>query len=304
MKNFRIIALTALILTAACTKEYNDSQLQDRLDKIKAEIEQIEKTLNGYKSQIETYNALISANSNGVYVTAVNEIKDGDKVIGYEICLEGREPIIIMNGSDGKPGQNGADGYSPKIGIVEKDGRFYWTVDGICLEDSPASPDPDMLEQWNGETPEVFIQDGKWYVRTSTGELELGLVSDSDCNFTDEVFGGVQIKGGILEITLENGTTLQLPLRQEFGVSVEATNSPFVWNYTVTGAFNNPSLNVLCPFGWSSDVIPGETSFVGEISLIPASSVNSGAYTFNILVSDGAHSTAATITINYNCALE
>ena len=113
MKNIRIMALAALIFTAACTKEYNDSELQNRLDKIQAEIEQIENILNGYKSQIETYKALMAANADGVYVTAVNEIKDGDKVIGYEICFEGREPIVIMNGSDGKSGQDGADGHSP-----------------------------------------------------------------------------------------------------------------------------------------------------------------------------------------------
>ena len=304
MKNFRIMLLAALICTVACTKEYNDSELKDRLDKIKSEIEQIEKTLNGYKSQIETYKALISANSEGVYVTAVNEIKDGDKVIGYEICFEGREPIIIMNGSDGKPGQDGADGHSPKIGIVEKDGRYYWTVDGICLEDSPASPNPDMLEEWNGTTPEVFIRDGKWYIKTTTGEIELGIVSESDLCFSDNVFGGVEVDGDILEVMLDNGTTIQFPIRQEYGVSVEATNSSLVWKYTITGAFDQPSLNVLCPYGWSSDVVIGETPFVGEITLLPASTVKSGDYTFNILVSDGAHSTATTITINYNGALE
>lgn len=303
MKKYAIIALSAVMTIAACTNDYDDSDLQGRLDKVQADIEKMEALLEGYRAQIETYQALMAANADGTYVTAVNEIKEGDKVIGYEICLEGREPVRIMNGLDGKPGEDGPDGYSPKVGVAEKDGRYYWTIDGRILEDSPASPDPGMLDTWNGETPEVFIRDGKWYVRTSSGEQELGLVSDSDALLSDEVFGDVRVEEDILKITLDNGTVVDLPILQEYGVLVEATESPLTWKYEITGKFDTPSLNVFCPSDWSAQVTPEADVTEGNIALVPDSSVTAGTYTFNVLVSDGTHSAATAFTINYNGGL-
>lgn len=303
MKKYAIIALSAVMTIAACTNDYDDSDLQGRLDKVQADIEKMEALLEGYRAQIETYQALMAANADGTYVTAVNEIKEGDKVIGYEICLEGREPVRIMNGLDGKPGEDGPDGYSPKVGVAEKDGRYYWTIDGRILEDSPASPDPGMLDTWNGETPEVFIRDGKWYVRTSSGEQELGPVSASDALLSDEVFGEVSLDGGILKITLEDGTVIDLPILQEYGVLVEATESPLTWKYEITGKFDTPSLNVFCPSDWSAQVTPEADVTEGNIALVPDSSVTAGTYTFNVLVSDGTHSAATAFTINYNGGL-
>lgn len=303
MNKYAIIALSALMTIAACTKEYDDSDLQGRLDKVQADIEKMEAVLEGYRTQIEIYQTLMSANADGIYVTAVNEIKEDGKVIGYEICLEGRDPVRIMNGLDGKPGEDGPDGYSPKVGVAEKDGRYYWTIDGKILEDSPASPDPGMLDTWNGETPEVFIRDGKWYVRTSSGEQELGLVSDSDALLSDEVFGDVRVEEDILKITLDNGTVVDLPILQEYGVLVEATESPLTWKYEITGKFDTPSLNVFCPSDWSAQIAPDADGTKGSIILVPGSSVKTGTYTFNVLVSDGTHSAAAAFTINYNGGL-
>ena len=75
MNKYAIIALSALMTIAACTKEYDDSDLQGRLDKVQADIEKMEAVLEGYRTQIEIYQTLMSANADGIYVTAVNEIK-------------------------------------------------------------------------------------------------------------------------------------------------------------------------------------------------------------------------------------
>ena len=297
MKKLMFIVMAALTMAAACSKAYDDSDLQKRLDKVESEIGSVKAALEGYKAQVTAYQAFITAFENGSHVSSIDQIKDGDKVLGYRISFEGDiAPVVIMHGRDGVPGQDGEAGYTPVLGIAQEDGRFYWTVDGNIRDDMPASPDVESLGIKNGETPEILVKDGKWVMKTSEGEEVLGLVSDSDVLVADDVFGNVEKLDHVLKVTLANGTVMEFPLLQEYAVAIDDTADPFVKGYRISGKFTTPALNVFCPAGWKAQVQSAEGGLSGIIRLTAATSVRPGEYTFNVLVSDGTHSASTSFT--------
>ena len=293
MKKLVFIAMAGLMMTAACSKGYDDRALQDRLDKVESDIKAVEAALDAYRTQVAAYQAFVAAFDNGTYVTSVEEIEGGFRIV----FADGIEPIEIMNGKDGAPGQDGAAGYTPVLGITLKGDRCYWTVDGMIREDMPASPDAGSLGIKNGETPEILVKDGKWVMKTSKGEEVLGLVSDSDALVSDDLFGNVEKLDQVLKVTLDNGTVMEFPLLQEYAVAIDDTADPFVKGYRISGKFTTPALNVFCPAGWMAQVHSAEGGLSGTITLTPATSAQPGKYTFNVLVTDGTHSTSASFTV-------
>lgn len=293
MKKLVFIAMAGLMMTAACSKGYDDRALQDRLDKVEADIKAVEAALDAYRTQVAAYQAFVEAFDNGVYVTSVEEIKGGYRIV----FADGIEPIEIMNGKDGAPGQDGAAGYTPVLGITLKGDRYYWTVDGKIREDMPASPDAGSLGIKNGETPEILVKDGKWVMKTSKGEEVLGLVSDSDVLVSDDVFGNVEKQDQVLKVTLTNGTVMEFPLLQEYAVAIDDTSDPMIKGYRIRGKFTTPSLSVFCPSGWKAQVLSAENGLAGRITLASPEDAAPGEYTFNVLVTDGTHSASTNFTV-------
>lgn len=293
MKKFVFIAMAGLMMTAACSKGYDDSALHDRLDKVEADIEAVEAALDAYRTQVTAYQAFVAAFDNGTYVTSVEEIEGGYRIV----FADGIDPIEIMNGKDGVPGQDGAAGYTPVLGITLKGDRYYWTVDGKIREDMPASPDAGSLGIKNGETPEILVKDGKWVMKTSKGEEVLGLVSDSDALVSDDVFGNVEKLDHVLKVTLANGTVMEFPLLQEYAVAIDDTSDPMIKGYRISGKFTTPSLSVFCPSGWKAQVLSAENGLAGRITLASPEDAVPGEYTFNVLVTDGTHSASASFVV-------
>lgn len=311
MRTNGLYALAAVLSVAmACSKAYDDSALQERLDKVEADVENVASMLDGYKSQLDKYQTFISAYESGAYVSSYEEIKDGEAVVGYRITFDGSilQPIEIMKGADGKPGTAGDDGYSPVLGVVkDADGIYWWTVDGE-KSDMGASSDIRKLGIVNGETPQIYIEEGKWYAKTGDAEpVCLGEVSATDAIVGDDIFGDVEDAESVLKITLWNGTEVELPKVQEYGVFVEGTTDAKVYAFRISGEFDAPALSVICPYGgWKALVEAAENGLTGLVTLTPPATVSAGSYVFNVLVTDGVHSasTAFTVTVNEEGGLE
>lgn len=303
MKN-RVMTLmvAAVCMAVSCVKPYDDRELVDRLDNIEADINAAEVLLESYKAQIASYQAFVTAYEKGTYVSSVEEIIDGGKILGYRISFvdQTMPPIEIMNGVDGMPGSDGKDGYTPQMGIALSEGRYYWTVDGQIRLDMPASPDADALDVKNGETPQILIEEGNWVMVVGDIKEVLGPVSATDDQVGDDLFGKVEVSDDILKVTMLNGTVLELPVIQEFGVLVERAAQENTFDYSLSGAFDAPIVSVLCPYGWSASVEAESNALTGHITLTMPENVKAGDYTFNVLVTDGSHSafTVFTVTVN------
>lgn len=111
---------------------YDDDEvwnaINDQEERIAA-LEEWQKTAN---ENIAALQAIVNGND---YITSVEEIKDGDEIIGYTINFHRQGEVTIYNGKDGEKGD------MPVIGVSEgEDGRWYWTVNGELLEDADGNP--------------------------------------------------------------------------------------------------------------------------------------------------------------------
>lgn len=131
MKRFVYAALCVVSLClSGCG--YDDDEvwnaINDQEERIAA-LEEWQKTAN---ENIAALQAIVNGND---YITSVEEIKEGDEVIGYTINFYRQGEVTIYNGKDGEKGD------MPVISVTEgEDGRWYWTVNGELLEDANGNP--------------------------------------------------------------------------------------------------------------------------------------------------------------------
>ena len=131
MKRFVYAALCVVSLClGGCG--YDDDEvwnaINDQEERIAA-LEEWQKTAN---ENIAALQAIVNGND---YITSVEEIKEGDEIIGYTINFHRQGEVTIYNGKDGEKGD------MPVIGVSEgEDGRWYWTVNGELLEDADGNP--------------------------------------------------------------------------------------------------------------------------------------------------------------------
>ena len=177
---------------------------QKAFDELKAQVEQL-------NANIAALQVIVNALQAKDYVTSVVPIVDNGVEVGYKITFDKGDSVTIYHGKDGADGNDGADGkdgkdgYTPVIGIrQDADGIYYWTLDGEWLFDekgqkvkavgtdgqngadgsngADGAPGSDGQDGANGAdgkdgiTPQLDIQNGKWYVSYDNGQtwIEIG----------------------------------------------------------------------------------------------------------------------------------
>ena len=109
----------------------------------------LEAIVSQMNNNISALQKLVEALESKDYVTSTTPLVENGVIVGYIINFTKSGPITIMhgkdgvNGSDGASGKDGKDGVSPVIGVKQdKDGRYYWTLNGIWLLDSNGNKIP------------------------------------------------------------------------------------------------------------------------------------------------------------------
>jgi hypothetical protein len=311
---YYIIAVLAVSAASGCTKSFDDSQFQNRLDAVQQTIDKVKADLDIYNTQISALQALAQANQAGASVKSVEEILENGVVAGYKILLDNGNSLVVLNGKDGEDGEHGTpgkdghvgtdgtDGHSPKVGLVYQDGAYYWTVDGEFLKDSkgnlvPATANTNEITAKNGVTPVVSLEGGKWYVTFGDEKICLGEASATeDVLVADGVFAdenAVVVEKGVVVVTLADGSKISVPMYQDYSITFSKTGQEDVLAYTLTGFFENPQVNVICSGGWDVDV----NQTAATIAITPiAEGVRQDAV-FNVLVSDGTHSVSGQFSV-------
>ena len=167
-------------------------------------------------ANIVALQTIVNALESNDYVTGVTTLYEGVNEIGYKISFSKSGSVTIYHGkdgkdgADGKDGQDGAngingtngtdgkDGVTPVIGVAQENGVYYWTVNGSWLLDASGNkvpttgndgaPGQDGANGSNGAngtngtdgkdgiTPQLKIENGKWFVSYDNGAswTELG----------------------------------------------------------------------------------------------------------------------------------
>lgn len=131
MKRF-IYATMCIVSLCLGGCEYDDAEVWDAIDNQEERIAALEEWQKTVNENIAALQAIVNGND---YITSVEELKEGDEVIGYTINFYRQGEVTIYNGKDGE------DGEVPVIGVTEgEDGRWYWTVNGELMEDADGNP--------------------------------------------------------------------------------------------------------------------------------------------------------------------
>ena len=190
MKRYRLLATAILAIAVAfvpscqkydeLTQDY--SELDQRVTNLEGRVTALETLCGKLNGNIGVLQSAVDVLQGRDYVTAVKELVEGGKVVGYEITFynsgvrriyngkdgldgkDGKDGVDGAPGQDGAAGPAGADGHTPAIGITSApDGSYYWTLDGEPILGSDGNPF--KAGGQNGLTPELKIDNGYWYVR-------------------------------------------------------------------------------------------------------------------------------------------
>lgn len=256
MRKIILLILSLCTAFSACQK-FDDTDIWNSINSLDKRVEALEKLCREMNTNIDALQSLVKALENQDYITNVSPINENGKVIGYTISFAKGDPITIYHGQDGKDGQNGTDGkdgadgqdgkdgqdgQTPIIGVAkDTDGIYYWTLNGQWLLDDngqkikavgtdgqngsngqdgdTGAPGQDGTPGQDGITPQLKIEDGKWFVSYDNGAswVEVGqAIGDQGPQGTpgvdgDAFFQSVTETNDYVLMVLANGTEIRIP---------------------------------------------------------------------------------------------
>ena len=194
-----ILTLTLVsFLAAGCLDTFNND-----LDVLERRIAQMEEKCQKINDQIEALRQVISSLEEYDFITKVESIKEGSRVVGYKIYFTHSNPITLHCGTDAE---------TPVMGVAKaEDGIYYWTVL------YPGSEEAQFVLDNNGNkiaasaaSPELKIENGYWYITYDGGRNWQNLgkaTADDGATF----FSSVEERDGYIVFKLVNGTEIKVP---------------------------------------------------------------------------------------------
>ena len=223
-KLFTYLLSAVMILAVGCSEGFDDSEIWDKLNSLENRVAALEQLCKEMNTNISSLSDIVKALQNNDYVTNIAPITEDGKVIGYTITFSKSGSVTIYHGKDGK---DGADGYTPVIGVaMDSDGIYYWTLDGDWLLDKNGNKvkaeGKDGQNGKDGITPKLKIENGYWLISYDNGSTwqELGKATGEDGKDGadgedgtggDSMFKDVTYDDDYVYITLTDGSTLIIP---------------------------------------------------------------------------------------------
>ncbi len=173
---------TAMLLLSSCS-EFDDTAIWEELNDHTERIEKLEQLCSRLNNNVEALYALVEALDTHDYVVSVVPVVEDGKEVGYTITFARSGSVTIYHGADGKPGtdgtdgEDGEDGHTPIVGVKkDKDGIYYWTLDGEWLLDKDGKKirvdgedGVDGVDGKDGVIPQLKIERGYWYISYDNG---------------------------------------------------------------------------------------------------------------------------------------
>lgn len=240
--------LAGALMNTSCYR-YDDSQ-------IKQSIAQLEQELNELKAQLQGEISALKDMVNGlVTVVQITENQDGSTVV----TLSDGQSFTIAKDISGKT----------LITVIEEGGQYYWatTVDGG--DAVPLIVDGKMVPVSMNLTPQLKIEEGKWYISLDGGKTwvfsGVEIREDEPQNPGEEkidIFIAASQDDDYVYLTLADGTVISVAKEKEVCFQVLAGKQYFT--YGQTKSMTVEMAEVLdytiteVPKGWEAEIIEGE----------------------------------------------
>ena len=182
-------------------------EFEDRLSAVEGKLEALQKQVDELNSQVGLISQLLSGK---YFVQSVMDLEDGS---GYSLVLVDADGKTVE-----KTVHNGTDAHSPQISVKQDtDGLYYWTIDGNWLM---ADGKKVRASGADGLTPEVKVEDGKWYYRLGDGQWVFA--GDAVTTVQCPIAGiDTTSKEGVVIFTLSDGATVEVPFASAGAVKLQ-----------------------------------------------------------------------------------
>ncbi len=321
-KLFAFAAFVVTLVVSSCS--YDDTPIWDKLNDHEERIKTLEELCTNMNTNIEALQGIVEALEKHDYIVDVVENEDG-----YTINFAKGNSITIKNGKDGANGNDGAngadgadgaDGQTPVIGVAEEDGVYYWTVNGEWLTDANGNKikavgsdgangadgndganGADGANGNDGVTPQLKIEDNKWFVSYDEGAtwVELGIVAEGDVVVANPIEVTEDEKYVYFKLSDDQVITIAkvTPLEIEFeSISDAVTGSLVKVGYTITTTAESVEVEAIAAKNVADvEVVKGEGN-TGVINITVGE--NEGESKVLVFVGDETRVIMRSITIN------
>ena len=199
MKKKHILTLILCMLPlTGCYNEIasNLDLLERRIERLEQRCKEMNTTLSGLRDIVDKLNTYD-------FLSGVETLREGTKVIGYKLSFTHSDPVILYNGTDAA---------TPILGVARgEDGVWYWTVKYPADEEATFLTDNYGVRiPTSAASPEIKIENGYWMVTYDGGQIwhNLGRATGED---GASFFKSIENMGDYVQINLLNGTTVNLP---------------------------------------------------------------------------------------------
>ena len=128
-----MLMLCALFIAMACS--YDDEELWSKVNNHEERISALEDWQKQVNNNITALQELLNTHD---YITQVSPVMQDGVEVGYLIEFAQSDPITLYHG---KKGESGDAGNTPVISLTkEKDGNWYWTLNGELMKDEKGNP--------------------------------------------------------------------------------------------------------------------------------------------------------------------
>ena len=190
-----------LSVFSGCTE-----MVRPELDETHAKLQALQELVGAVNRDLTTLDAIVKELDDGQTIQPESFLLTED---GYEVSFRDGKKIFIPFGKDGVDGR-----MLIPVGVKDKDGVYYWQVDGEWLYDD----DGNQMRAGasDGIPPQFKVEDGKWKISVDGGATFSEFAS---CEGMDGVgvFKDVQQTSlGKVVLTLWSGETIELMSRFPF----------------------------------------------------------------------------------------
>ncbi len=264
----------------------------------------LEKFCSEMNANISSLRTIVTSIKEGDYITSVNPIEHGGKVVGYTISFIKNNPITIYHRQD-KTG--GKDAHTPVIGVKQDtDGIWYWTLDGNWLPGANNHKNTVAgADGKDGVTPQLKIEGGYWHVSPDNGKTwnQLGKATSSDGKDreeSDSMFQSVMVTDTEITFVTADGQTFVV--KRAAALSIEFDSEDLVVmpvnatrdiHYTITTGLDDITIEAIGSGDISAEVVKNGAK-TGAIRVKTGLEINENSKVV-VLVSNGSQAITRTL---------
>ena len=217
----------AAVLLAGCAKEYDDTDLRNRVTTLETKVGNLE-------AQIKAVQAVAL----GQYVQKVEKTDEGVTV------TYGDGTVVTLKISAGGGAATGV------LGITQKNNKLYYTLDGEIIKVDGKDLEVSLVSN-------IYVKDGKLYAVISGVETELGGFSGG-ASLQDGIFTNIEVTADYVVLTLNDSSKINIPIGSAFKLVIAktqyqvTTTDPFDVPYTVNAKTANTEVDIFTDSNFSA----------------------------------------------------